>query len=403
MSVSVTCHDAANTATVLGSSDVTSGGFTHGLLDAAVADPLNRDVSVSIELHRGHPSVSAFSAGRVVRVLDGSTEVTKFEIETVDDRVVADDAAGETVRISGRTLLGQWRKAKLRPHPGVTSDRVAYNFAYPGLDTTTWTDSVSEVDRTSFGFTRPIGWADPYTLGVWTATHSVGSIFGRRQFTVASPGKYVCYASGDDGVAVHLDGVRQFEVWAKPTDLEPVYWRPYRAFLLDLAAGTHTLAIEGRNFSGVGTLWAAIWPTTGTHLGPGDPIVLTGPSSNTAEPYGVWKWRAYPPTRPAPHCTRAIHDFVARAQADSAMAGWSLGFANNQDSDGATPPQIEWSSELTKSGFDMLESFANAGWLTFRVRPGDGKILDCYTTFGTHTGLTHDVDDQLSQRKLTMI
>ena len=403
MTVGAVVYAPDNTGAAIASTDVVVDGVTHGLLDAVTADPLNRDVSVSIQVHRDHPSVSAFTPTRVVRVVDDDGEVTKFEVQSVDSRTVADDGSAETVTISGRTLLGQWRQAKLRPHPGVPSDRVKYDFAYPGLDTTAWTTSVSAVDRSSFGFVRPIGWADPYTLGVWSATHSVGSIFGRRQFTLSAAQKVVVYASGDDGVAVHLDGVRMFEQWAKPTDLEPVYWRPYRAFIGDLEAGTHTLAVEGRNFSGVGTVWASVWPTTGTHLGPGDPIVLTGPSSNTAEPYGVWKWSAYPATRPAPHCTRAIHDFVARAQADGAMAGWSLGFANNQDTDGVTPPQVEWSSELTKTGFDMLESFADAGWLTFRVRPGAGKILDCYTSYGSHTGLTHDTDDQLTQRVLETV
>ena len=396
MSVGAVVYNAANTGAAIASTNITSGGFERGLLDAVISDPLGTDAGVAIEIHRSHPSASAFTPGRIVRVEDDNGEVTKFEITETDDHLVA-DAPSETLRVAGRTLLGQWRNWFLRPHG--SSDRVAYNFAYPGLDTTAWSTSVSEVDRSSFGFTRPIGWADPYTLGVWSATHSVGSIFGRRQFTLSSATKVVGYASGDDGFGLWIDGERAAEQWAKPTDLEPVYWRPYRAFLLDLAAGTHTLAVEGRNFSGVGTVWASVWPTTGSRLGPGDPIVLTGPSSNTAEPYGVWKWSAYPATRPAPPVTAIVVDQLAKAQADGAASGWSLGFTATVDSDGVAPVAVEWGDSTRTTGFGMLESLYNAGWLTFRVRPGAGLILDAYVTYGTTTGLTLDDDDQADLRK----
>lgn len=404
MTVGAVVYAASNTGAAIASTDVTDSAGTHGLLDAAVSDPLNRDTEIAIEVHREHPSASAFTVGRVVRIQDDAGEVTKFEIESVDDRIVADDGASETVKVSGRTLLAQWRRSKMRPHvSGMDSDVVAYNFAYPGLSTSSWTDAVVHVDRTSFGFQRPLAWADPYTDGVWDATNSVGTIFGRRQFTLGSAANVVGYVSADDGFSVWLDGVRFGRKFSSVKDREPIYWRPYRAFMVRLEAGTHTYAIEANNSSGTGTVWASVWPTDGKSLGSAGPILLTGPSSVTTEPVGTWKWRSYPATRPAPPCTQIIHDFLTRAQADSGMSGWTLGFTASADSAGATPPAYEWSIERSKTGYDMLMSLVEAGWLTFRVRSGAGKILDCFASYGSDTGLTHDTDDQLDLRKLVTI
>lgn len=404
MTVGASVYAPSNTGAVIASTDVTDSAGVHGLLDASVSDPLNRDTEIAVEVHRQHPSASAFTVGRVVRVTDDNGEVAKFEISEVDDHVVAGDNAGETLRISGRTLLSQWRAAKMRPHvSGVESQNVAYNFAYPGLSTTSWTDTVVHVDRTAFGFTRPLAWADPYTDGVWDSTNTTGTIFGRRQFTLASAAKVVGYASADDGFSVWLDGVRFGRKFSAPSDREPVYWRPYRVIAMDLDAGTHTFAIEANNSAGTGTVWASLWPTDGVSLGSAGPVLLTGPSSVTTEPVGTWKWISYPATRPGPPCTQIVVDFLARAQADGAMAGWTLGFTGSADSDSATPAAYEWTIDQSKTGFDMLESLVEAGWLTFRVRPGAGKVLDAYVTYGTNTGLTHDTVDQLDLRsKVTL-
>lgn len=399
MTVSAAVYNSANTGAAIASTDVTSGGYDHGLLAASASDPLNRDTEIAIEVHREHPSASAFTVGRVVRIIDDDGEVTKFEITEVDDHIVAGDNAGETVRISGRTLLAQWRNAKMRPHAvGLESQDVAYNFAYPGLSTSAWTDSVVHVDRTSFGWTRPIGWADPYTDGVWDATNTTGTIFGRRQFTTSGTTKVVGYVSADDGFSVWLDGVRLGRKFAGTGDTEPVWYRPYRALMVELGSGTHTLAIEAHNSAGTGTVWATLWPTDGLSLSNTGPILMTGPSSVTTEPVGTWEWLSYPATRPAPPCTQIVVDFLARAQADSAMQGWTLGFTGSADSDSVAPSALEWSIGQSKSGFDMLESLVEAGWLTFRVRPGSGKVLDAYVTYGTDTGLSHVGSDQVDLR-----
>lgn len=393
MSVGAVVYNDANTGSAIASTNITSGGYSHGLLDATVSNPLNKDTEIAIEVHRGHPSTSAFTVGRIVRITDDNGEVTKFEIEKIDDHKIAGDPSSETLRVSGRTLLGQWRNSIMRAHAdyGPMSKSIAFNFAYPGLDVSAWTDSVVDVDRTSFGFIRPIGWADPYTYGVWSSTQTVGSLFGRRQFTLGSPGRYVGYASGDDGFSIWLNGIRLGEKFAKLPDLEPVYWRPWRSFMVDLPAGTHTLAVEGRNLAGIGTLWASVWPTNGSFLGPGPPVLLTGPSSMSANPaVGDWDWIAYPGTRPAPPITRAIHDFVTRNQTDGGMSGWTLGFTSTKDSNSATPPALEWVSDLRKTGYDMLESFSGAGWLDFQVRKGAGKVLDCFVApGGADSGITY--------------
>lgn len=404
MTVSATVHNEANTSTVIASTDVTDGnGYVRGLLDAVVSDPLNRDAEFAIEVHRTHPSVSAFTPNRVVRIIDGDGERGKFSIETVESVTVDGEPSNEVVTIRGRSLLSQWRRVVLRPHPNAVggSQYLAYNFAYPALDTTSgWFDSVIIADRSALmDFPFPVGWADPYTAGVWSSTQTDGSIFGRRAFTLASTTRVVIYASSDSGFSLWLNGERWAQKWPAPGDTYPVWRVPHRGAVVDLAAGNHVLAVEGRRAGSVGTLWVSMWPTDGTRLGPGDPLILSGPSSNTTEPIGVWKWSCYPASRPAPHCTRAIHDFLSRAQSDGAMEGWSLNFAVDEDSNGDTPHIEEFSIELSRTGYDLLDMMATSGWLDFKVRAGDGKVLDCYNALGSHTATVYTQNDLAALRR----
>ena len=408
MTVSATVHNEANTSTVIASTDVTDiNGYVWGLLDAQVSNPLNRDAEFAIQVHRLHPSASAFTPNRVVRIVDQNGERGKFSISTVDSVTIDGDPSNEVITVRGRSLLEQWRRVMLRPHPNAVGESplLACNFAYPGLDVTSWTDTVIAADRSALmDFALPVGWADPYTTGVWSATQVDGSIFGRRPFTLASPTRVVAYVSGDSGFSLWLNGERWAQKWPTPGDTIPIYRVPYRALVVDLPAGNHVLAVEGRRAGSVGTLWMSMWPTTGVKLGPGDPLILSGPSAVTAEPVGVWNWLNYPATRPAPECTRAIHDFVARSQGDSAMAGWSLGFANNKDSDGAAPHAEEFSIELSRTGYDLLELLSTSGWLDYKIRKGDGKVLDCFVSpHGAHTSTTYtDADLGSLRRKVSL-
>lgn len=402
MTVSAAVYNSANTGAAIASTDITSGGYDHGLLDAVVSDPLNADGEVKIGIHRDHPSASAFTVGRVVRISDDNGEVVKFTIRDVDDQKIAPDPDRELVTITGRTLLSEWREAVLRPHTDVGDAKVlAYNFAYPGLDDSGWSDSVVEVDRSAlYGFGRPIGWTDPYTLGVWSSTQTTGSLFARYAKSL-SAGRYVLYVAADDGFRVWLNGERFASAEASDSDELPFWWWMWRAFVLDLPAGTHTIAIEALNSSTdtPGTVWFGLWPVDGFRLGSGGPVTLSGPSSSV-NPYNTgWKWKNYPATRPAPPVTRIVHDFLARCHADDTLKHWTLGFTNTQDSTGAAAPAHEWAMDLDRTGFDMLQSLATAGWLDFRVRAGAGKVLDCYLApSGTDTGLTHAEADAGSLR-----
>lgn len=393
MTVSAAVYNSANTGAAIASTDLTSGGYDHGLLDAAVSDPLNADAEIKIAVHRDHPSASAFTVGRVVRISDDNGEVVKFTIREVDDQKIDDDPRREMVTVTGRTLLAEWRDYLLRPHSDLGDAKaLAYNFAYPGLDDSGWNDAVVEVDRSAlYGFGRPIGWPDPYTAGVWSSTQAAGSLFAR--FTKALPaGRYVFYVAADDGFRVWVNGSRFASAEASDSDDLPFWWWMWRAFVVDLPAGTYTIGIEAINASTAtpGTVWFGLWPVDAFRLGAGGPVTLSGPSSNPDPILAGWKWKHYPATRPAPPVTRIVHDFLARCHADSVLSDWTLGFANTQDSNGVAAPASEWLMDLDRTGFDMLQSLVTAGWLDFRVRKGAGKVLDAFIApMGADTGLTH--------------
>lgn len=402
MTVGAVVYNSANTGAPIASTNITSGGFDHGLLDAAIADPLNSDAEIKIQVHRNHPSISAFQRDRVVRIMNGAHEDAKFVVRKIEDQIVGDDASRELVTVSGRTLLSDFREVTLRNFSDLPSTSVAYNFAHPAFDDSGWSDAVTEVDRSALGgFVRPVGWFDPYTVGVWGPSHSAGSIFGRVKKTLPA-GRYVGQIAADSGFRVYVNGVKTGDARSTPQDRSPFHWQPYRAFMLDLKAGTHTFAVEGVKQAGFGTakatIWFAVWPVSNFKLG-GDAVVVTGPTSDPNPYFAGWKWSLYPATRHAPPVTRIVTEYLSLAQADGALTDWTLGFTATKDSDGVDAPAHEWGMDLTRFGFDMLQSIATAGWLTFRVRPGAGKILDAYVGYGATLPLTYSVDDMLGLRR----
>lgn len=403
MTVQAVVYNSSNTGAAIAATDVIDGsGYTRGLLDAATADPLNSDTEIKIKIHRSHPAAAQFQKHRVVRIMDGAREDAKFVVRKIEDQIVDGDEAGETITVSGRTLIGDFREVLLRNVSAVPSDTVSYNFAHPTLDDSGWSDSVYQVDRSAIGgWSWPPGWYDPFTQGVWASSHSVGSIFGRTTKTLVA-GQYVGQIAADSGFRFYVDGVKTVDARSSPQDRAPFWWSPYRAFLLDLPAGSHTFAVEGVKQAGGtnrGTVWFGIWPVANYRLG-GNPITLSGESSSANPVYAGWKWTTYPGTRPAPPCTRIIHEQVSRAQTDGALTGWTLGFSATHDSNGTPAPAHEWGMSTSRTIFDAIQSIATAGWLTFRVREGAGKVLDAFVTYGSQSGESYTADDMLSMRRV---
>lgn len=402
MTVQAVVYNSSNTGAPIASTDVVDGsGYTRGLLDAATADPLNSDTEIKIQVHRSHPAASAFQKHRVVRIMDGAREDAKFAITKIEDQIVSGDSAGETLTVSGRSLLGEFREILLRNASEIPSGTVSYNFAHPAYDDSAWSGSVSEVDRSAIGgFTRPLGWFDPFTKGVWGATHSVGSIFGRVTKTLTA-GRYVGQIAADSGFRFYVDGVKTVDARSSTQDRLPFWWWPYRAFLLDLSAGSHTFAVEGIKQSGGtnrGTVWVGIWPVSGYRLG-GAPVTLTGASADTDPVFQGWKWSLYPGTRHAPPATRIIHEQVTLAQSDGAGTDWTLGFSATHDSASTPAPAHEWGMSTSRTIYDAIQSIASAGWLTFRVREGSGKVLDAFASYGSQSGESYTSDDMLTMRR----
>lgn len=389
MTVGATVHGPDNSATVIASTDVAdSDGWVRGLREAASAKPLNQDTEIAISVSTDHPSASAFTPGRIVRIVDDTGEVNKFEILTTSETRIHPDASKEVLVVSGRTLLNQWRNALVRGWQAdldvePQSPTRAWGYGAPDADESAWTGTAYAQTRSSSTFARPANWPDPYTAAVWpqveAGSHTVGWVFARREFTLSTAGQVVFYLTADDGIAASVDGERCFSKFPTGAYGAEHVWHYTHRFALQLPAGDHLFALEAVNLGGPGAIWVSAWRTDGAILG--DPIFITGPSSGSSDPMiGDWKWLAYPADRPGVPVGRPIVDFLTQAQAaddEPALDNWTLDFTATTDSASNAWPVSEFGISVDKNGFDLLESLC-AEWMDVRVKPGDGKVLEAH-------------------------
>lgn len=391
MTVAAVVYDEDNEGSAIASTSIDSEGYRRGLLDAQESDALNEHSEIGIEIHRSHPSASAFVPKRVVRLVDDNGISTMFEILSVEETIVGSDASRERLQVKGRSLLWQWRALVEGHRPDgeePQSDVVAYNFATPGRDLSDMTATAYVQPRSGSGFTSPAFWQDPYSLPVWTNTEdpstAMGSIFGVRDFTLASDAFVVIKMSADDGFVPWLDGVQFPERKPRTFGTDHIWYSTWNGVVAALEAGTHRFGVEAKNIGGTAALWVSAWRTDAALLG--DPLFITG--TDEGNPIiGDWKWSAYPSPRLGCPVLMPVVDFHSRAQARGAMSGWSLGFTATADSDSVTVAESEFQIGTDRNGIDLLTAIS-LDWCDFKVRKAAGKTLDAYVKpIGTATGL----------------
>lgn len=395
MTVAAVVYDEDNSGSAIASTSIDSEGYRRGLLDAQESDALNEHSEIGIEIHRSHPSASAFVPKRIVRLVDDNGISTMFEILSTDETIVGSEAARETFTVKGRSLLWQWR-ALVEGHmpDGLEpqSDVVAYNFAYPGRDMSDFTDTAYIQPRASSGFTAPAFWPDPFSQPVWTNVESsstpVGPIFGVRDFTLAAPAQFVAKMSADDGFVPWLQGCQFPERKPRTFGTDHIWHSTWNGIVADLEAGTYRFGVEAKNLGDTAALWVSAWQTNASLLG--DPLFITG--TDEGNPIiGDWKWCAYPSTRPGVPILTPVVDFLNRAQARGAMSGWGLGFTADEDSDSVAVPSSEFQIGTDRNGLDLLTAIS-LDWCDFKVRKAAGKTLDAHVKpVGVATGL--DVEE----------
>ncbi len=413
MTVAAAVYNPANTGSAIASvSVVDDRGAMRGLLDAEAPTELGKYTAVSIDVHRSHPAASAFVPKRVVRLTDGSGDEVKFRIRKVKDAKIRANANAEVVRVTGYTLLHDWTRHRVEGHMPAgsepRSDVVAYNFATPGRDLSDMTDTAYAQPRSGAGFTAPAFWPDPFTTPVWTNAEDpdtpLGSIFGVRDFTLATPAQVVVKMSADDGFIPWLQGCEFPERAPRTYGTEHIWHNTYNGAVADLEAGTYRFGVEAKNISGPAALWVSAWDTNAALLG--DPLFITG--TDEGNPIiGDWKWCAYPTTRLGCPILRPVVDFLERAQArdtgdpgKGSMLDWELGFTEDEDTNGDPVPSAEFSIETRRHGLDLLDAIA-LDYCTFKVRKGAGLILDAFLDPGVASGETYD-DDQLDELTRTV-
>lgn len=227
----------------LGTLAVSAGSWQHQAgEDGGGRATLNGDVDAALLAERV-----------IVRVNDGTADRFAFVPTTKLRRQVE----GETeVELSGPGVRWLLHAAQVLQED--TSDCAEpasarwFGWMSGDYDDSAWDTPVSFGTHLSGPFVsaRPEGWVDPFAEYIWTdegafafGASPPGDVYFRKQFTTATEQDVVICAAADDEFQLFLDGTEIMSTLGGG----PYQWERFQQRPIKLCAGTHTLAILGRN------------------------------------------------------------------------------------------------------------------------------------------------------------
>lgn len=348
----------------------------------------------------------------VVRLSDGGQLKQAFRVRDVET-VEVDRESAKVVRSTGPGLLDRlydaiicpWKPAGERP----LSRWRSHDWGSPGVDAAgEWTDTIHEQSRTTmlWGGSRPVAYLDPYAAWIWgeadDTEHTAGACYYDRSFTLADDDLVVIYGSGDDAFDWRIDGVACLDAEADLDDLSNWWWTwrsPIR-----LTAGTHTFRAKVTNAAstGPGGFLASAW-TVDEAGGIKDLIFITGEPGSTgpgSEAIGDWHQLAYPATPPGLTAGRMVRQWIEEAQVRGAVGEVTLGFDDDEDTDGNPWPVITDQPQRVGAKIGEGLEVLSAAWVDVDVRLGAGVLVDMWdktagrgdasgVTYSPANGLTH--------------
>lgn len=328
-----------------------------------------------------HPGADELVPGRVLRVTEGNVTRAPFTI-TRRKRVHLSDKGhiGETVTVTGKTLLDRWRKSLVEPWVGpnrrpIGRERI-WDVTSPTFDDSSW---ISAFDQTreyaaTQGMTIPRAWIDPFAKWIWckpdNAAQPVGRVPFRRHFTLSEETLVVFFYSADNDFRVCVDGV---ELQRAPLPYPEFTWmRTYRS-AVRLPAGDHVFAAVCENWATIAVenpagFICSAWASDGKTVSGSTPLFTTGT--------GTWLTLDYPTPWPGFTVGEVLVGFLAEAQARDELAGWTLDFDGTEDSNGNPWPMVpQHSIRVGASGWDLLQSLG--AWAEFDTAH-EGLTLRAY-------------------------
>ena len=340
-------------------------GLRYDPSDTSYSEELNDAGAASVVLPSTVPGASSVDAGTLLRFrVDGTTDYTARVEPPLERTVAATDNAKREVRIKARDWLAEWDDVLVQPPMGRSAtpaaDQVVYDWRHPivplGGSTPTYLGSLfggdldplgdpASASPTSKAGWPPTGWVDTFSGWISGAavdgnqSHPVDAVFYATLTLTVSAGLLSGQWAADDTGDLAVGGVMldRCEEW----------WTGRNWGLDTVAAGTVTIrlrvanAVVPGNPSNLGnptTFALTAYQASGSNQfrKMATLIARTGLNVSSGDPTqgGGWSTRWSPESPPGITVGRAI-----RHQKELAgMSGWTLGFTDTTDSNGATWP-----------------------------------------------------------------
>lgn len=353
--------------------------------------------------------------------VDGTADFTG-RIEAVERVVKSTKPSDRLVTIRARDWLAEFADAVVDPPLGVdnlpAATVVRFDWTHPELDRSAWTEPVFlgslftadddpfddpvQAPITSKDGTGVDGWPDVFTGWIWSDdvdgndSHAAGTSYFYLPLTLAA-GVFLPIFTADDYGELAVDGV------VLDAGVEPpaVMWRQARANGIDsVSAGTHHICIKATNDARYGTTdnpgavaFTAYQDVTSLLLELDNVVARTGLGTDSGDPILGGDWvcldnPADPPGFTWGHAFRLLFD---AAQDAGCLTGWTLGFDDDEDSDGTAWPVTDAITATVNSTLlDFLTQSHARGFCDFAARPGS-RVLDAWLfggrgTFHTNPG-----------------
>lgn len=317
-------------------------------------------------------------------------------IERINEqRIDANEEAGENTTYSGRGLSAEWDRMVIYPDLGAEHpERLAppkqdsrfFNWtASTGIDDTQWGQAVITPARygktllDSGGgqrFYYPEGWPWNQARWIWDRETSngapVGDVYFRKTFG-AGAGIYQIWSCADDEYELWINGIKIAERLG-------VYSGQAEHVEIELGEHFHLLAAKAKNRKGRAGLQVAVLPVK--DFGQlGVAIEQTDQS---------WKVKGYPKDPPGMTVGQAIKIVHDEAKVRGMLNNWTLGFGKDNDSAGKPWPILsDLSVPVGTTGLGFLSQLSEAH-IDWSFSPAQRKLL-CYNidTMGhSSAGLT---------------
>jgi hypothetical protein len=232
---------------------IAEGDWTHQVAeDGAASLTVKGDVVTAAQL----------AESVVVRINDGTRDIFGF-VPTTKDRQATDNPGQSEVTLSGPGVRWLLHAGQLLQED--TSDCAEpagtrwLGWMSAAFDDAAWSAPVSHGTYADGPFVdpRPEEWPDPEAEYIWSTTDpaSPGDVYFRKTFTTDVEREVVLCMAADDEYQIFLDGTEIMTTLGGG----PFQWKRMQRRPMKLCAGTHTLAIVGRNLDRVLTATNIAW------------------------------------------------------------------------------------------------------------------------------------------------